>query len=139
MFTLTANQLRTLCCRDCFAPLMTFKFRRSLEPYVNARPDGPRRTALKPVGDLMIGFSGGLGSTVLLDLVNRFYISPDPALLNTEGGSNHPRNERVWKKVYVCYVEISDALPGVSICYIARFWAVMYSTRKSRRRIGQRK
>lgn len=93
---------------------MTFKFRRSLEPFVNAKPDGPRRTALKPTGHLTIGFSGGLGSTVLLDLINRCYVSPDPTLLNQDGGRNHPSKDPVWKKVFVCYVETCDAVPGVS-------------------------
>ena len=99
--------------RECFVPLMTHKFRRSLEPYVNAKPDGPRRTALKPTGNLLIGFSGGLGSSVLLDLVYRCYVQPDPLLVTSEGGKDHPRNERVWKKVTVCYVEVCDAFPGV--------------------------
>ncbi|GJE88635.1 cytoplasmic tRNA 2-thiolation protein [Phanerochaete sordida] len=99
-------------CRSCFVSQMTYKFRRSLEPYVNAKPDGPRRTALKPTGNLLVAFSGGLSSTVLLDLVNRCYVSPDPALLTTDGGRDHPRHERVWKKVYVCYVECCDVLPG---------------------------
>ncbi|PSR75559.1 hypothetical protein PHLCEN_2v9039 [Hermanssonia centrifuga] len=90
---------------------MTWKFRRSLEPHINAKPDGPRRTALKPTGNLTIGFSGGLGSTVLLDLVNRYYVSPDKSLVTAEGGRDHPRNERVWKKVTVCYVEVCDAFP----------------------------
>lgn len=93
---------------------MTFKFRRSLEPLVNPKPDGPRRTALKPQGNLLVGFSGGLGSTVLLDLVHRYYVAPDKALITDEGGSHHPRNERVWKRVIVCYVEVCDAFPEVS-------------------------
>ena len=92
---------------------MTFKFRRSLEPYVNPKADGPRRTALKPQGNLLIGFSGGLGSTVLLDLIHRYYVVPDKTLITDEGGSNHPRNERVWQRVIVCYVEVCDAFPAV--------------------------
>lgn len=97
---------------------MTFKFRRALEPFVNAKPDGPRRTALKPTGNLLVGFSGGLGSTVLFDLVNRCYVNPDPELVTSEGGKDHPRNERVWKQVTVCYIEVSDALPGVSVTFL---------------------
>lgn len=106
--------------RACFVPQMTYKFRRSLEPYVNAKPDGPRRTALKPTGNLLVAFSGGLGSTVLLDLVNRCYVSPDPSLLTADGGRDHPRHERVWKRVFVCYVECCDALPGVSSLFHER-------------------
>ena len=103
-------------CRECFVPLVTFRFRRALEPHINVKPDGPRRTALRPAGNLLIAFSGGLGSTVLLDLVNRCYANPDDALLATgggDGGRDHPRHERVWQKVTVCYVEICDAIPGV--------------------------
>ena len=101
--------------RECFISFLTFKFRRTLEPYINAKPDGPRRKALKPTGNLLIGYSGGLGSAVLLDLVYRHYVHPDPAIVTSEGGSDHPRNERVWKKITVCYVETSDALPGVCL------------------------
>ena len=97
---------------------MTFRFRRSLEPFVNAKPDGPRRTALKPTGHLTIGFSGGLGSSVLLDLIHRCYVSPDPTLLNQDGGRDHPSKDPVWKKVFVCYVETCDSVPGVSAWHI---------------------
>lgn len=81
---------------------------------MNAKPDGPRRLALKPRGDLLIGLSGGLGSAVLLDLIYRYYVHHDPTVVTSEGGKDHPRNERVWQKVTVCYVETSDALPEVS-------------------------
>ncbi|KAI0956216.1 hypothetical protein AcV7_006667 [Taiwanofungus camphoratus] len=100
-------------CKECFFRLITFKFRRSLEPFVNPKPDGPRKTALKPAGGLLVGFSGGLGSTVLLDLVHRCYVSMDKATMPTEGGRDHPRHERVWKKVSVCYIEVCDAIPGM--------------------------
>lgn len=92
---------------------MSFKFRRSLEPYINAKPDGPRKTALKPTGDLLIGFSGGPGSSVLLDLIHRTYISPDLGQTNPQGGRDHPRKDRVWKRVNVCYVEVAAAFPQV--------------------------
>ncbi|KAK7691100.1 hypothetical protein QCA50_006203 [Cerrena zonata] len=96
-------------CKDCFFPFMSFKFRRSLEPFVNAKPDGPRKTALKPTGDILVGFSGGLGSSVLLDLIHRSYVSPNLVQTNPEGGRDHPRKDRVWKNVNICYVEVSDA------------------------------
>lgn len=92
---------------------MIFRFRRALEPHINANPDGPRRTALRPTGNLLIAYSGGLGSTVLLDMVNRCYVTPDESFVPVEGGRDHPRHERVWKKVFVCYVEICEAVPGV--------------------------
>lgn len=100
--------------RECFFPLITHKFRRSLEPSVNERPQGPRRTALKPAGNLLVGFSGGLGSTVLLDLVHRCYVSMDQSTMPSDGGKQHPRHEKIWKRVSVCYVEIAGAFPGVS-------------------------
>ena len=37
-------------------------------------------------------------------------ISPDLG----QGGTNHPRKDRVWKKINVCYVEVCDAFPKVS-------------------------
>ncbi|OBZ72543.1 Cytoplasmic tRNA 2-thiolation protein 2 [Grifola frondosa] len=100
-------------CKDCFFPLVTHRFRRALEPSVNSKPDGPRRTALKPSGNLLLGYSGGLGSAVLLDLVHRCYIAFDRSTMQTDGGRDHPRHERVWKKVTVCYVEVCDAFPGM--------------------------
>ncbi|KAI0368663.1 hypothetical protein BV20DRAFT_998401 [Pilatotrama ljubarskyi] len=100
-------------CKDCFLPLVVHKFRRALEPTVNPTPDGPRRTALKPAGNLLVGFSGGLGSSVLLDLVHRCYVALDKSTMPADGGRDHPRHERVWKKVTVCYVEVCDAFPGM--------------------------
>jgi cytoplasmic tRNA 2-thiolation protein 2 len=116
---------------------LTFKFRRALEPFVNVKPDGPRRKALKPAGNLMLGYSGGLGSAVLLDLVYRNYVRPDATIVTSDGGKEHPRNERVWKKVTVCYVEVSDAVPGVSIFRLSAFITLLAAT--SRRKIDQKR
>ncbi|KAI0041922.1 hypothetical protein FA95DRAFT_1610631 [Auriscalpium vulgare] len=100
-------------CKDCFGPLISSRFRHALEPHINATPSGPRRVALKPTGDLLVGFSGGLGSTVLLDLVHHSYLLKVVANVS-KGGKAHPRNnERVWKNVRACYVEIADAFPGM--------------------------
>ncbi|KAJ7773305.1 hypothetical protein B0H16DRAFT_1511829 [Mycena metata] len=103
-------------CKECFFPMVAGKFRRALEPSINPIPDGPRKKGLKPAGDLCIGFSGGLGSTVLLDLVTESYFnnsSLNPGLGDTgRGGKDHPRNEGVWKKATICYVEVCSALPG---------------------------
>ena len=106
--------------RKCFTPLQTTKFKRALEPCINsasASSSGPRRTLLKATGDLLIGFSGGLGSTVLLDLVRRCYYS-SRAQCNVghdrgeaRGGSKHPRNQSVWTGARICYVEICGAFP----------------------------
>ena len=81
---------------------------------MNPKPDGPSRTALKPSGDLLIGYSGGLGSAVLLDLIHRSYVASNKSLTVADRGKQHPRNERVWKKVTICYVEVCDMFPGVS-------------------------
>lgn len=69
----------------------------------------------------MIGLSGGLGSTVLLDLVSRCYMAPreplDPEIekengnVKPRGGTKHPRNQNVWKEARVCYVEMCGAFP----------------------------
>jgi cytoplasmic tRNA 2-thiolation protein 2 len=93
---------------------MATKFRRTLEPSINIVPDGPRKKGLKPAGNLCLAFSGGLGSTVLLDLVSRSYFSHQaPEEEGARGGKDHPRNVGVWKKATVCYVELCNALPGV--------------------------
>ncbi|KAH9037903.1 hypothetical protein EDB85DRAFT_568705 [Lactarius pseudohatsudake] len=62
-----------------------------------------RRGALKPSGSLLVGFSGGLGSTVLLDLVHKIYCAKSESE-ELKGGKEHPRRNRVWKKIYVCFV-----------------------------------
>lgn len=109
--------------RDCFTPLQTTKFKRSLEPSINpasASTSGPRRTKLKATGNLMIGFSGGPGSTVLLNLVSRCYISNEPVdnpdgNSKPKGGTKHPRNQNVWKETRACYVEMCGAFPGSGV------------------------
>ncbi|KAJ6576474.1 hypothetical protein DFH09DRAFT_361875 [Mycena vulgaris] len=102
-------------CKECFFPMMSTKFRRTLEPSINIIPDGPRKKGLKPAGNLCLAFSGGLGSTVLLDLVSQSYFSNHAAAAGEDGlrgGTDHPRNASVWKKATVCYVELCNALPG---------------------------
>lgn len=98
--------------------LIPSKFRRGVEPFVNPKPDGPRRVALKPAGDLLIGCSGGLGSSLLVDLVHRSYALRERTGVEADKGRNHPRNERVWKKIAVCYVEVCDVFPGVSLSWL---------------------
>ena len=48
-------------------------------------------------GSVVIGFSGGLGSTVLLDLVAKSYFSRSSAAASKNAaiasGSEHPRNK----------------------------------------------
>jgi hypothetical protein len=105
--------------RECFFPLTTFKFRRALEPSINLIPDGPRKKALKPAGNLALAFSGGLSSAVLLDLVDRSYFAPQADEDGEmKGGRDHPRNDptRVWKRTVVVYVEVAGAHGGVRGC-----------------------
>lgn len=100
--------------RNCFFPLVSVKFRRCLDPYINASSESSRRTALKASGDLLVGFSGGLGSTVLLDILTRTYFpSSTGDARSDKGGKSHPRNKKVWTKAYACYVETCGAFPEV--------------------------
>ncbi|KAI6025858.1 hypothetical protein F5J12DRAFT_810842 [Pisolithus orientalis] len=101
-------------CRDCFTPLVIVKFRRALEPHVNANAGTSKRPKLKASGSLVLGFSGGLGSAVLLDLVYKSYFAGRPPTDENgdpRGGINHPRNVSVWTSCAVCYVEVSSAIP----------------------------
>ncbi|KAI6042505.1 hypothetical protein EDC04DRAFT_960524 [Pisolithus marmoratus] len=98
-------------CRDCFTPLVMVKFRRALEPHVNANAGTSKRPKLKASGSLILGFSGGLGSAVLLDLVYKSYFAGRPRNGDPRGGVNHPRNANVWTTCAVCYIEVSSALP----------------------------
>ncbi|KAJ7227220.1 hypothetical protein GGX14DRAFT_510835 [Mycena pura] len=98
-------------CRECFFPIITTKFKRALEPFINPGNE-TRRQGLKPAGNLCVAFSAGLGSTVLLDLISRLYFSAETGGWTGRGGTDHPRNAPVWKKTTICYVETSSALPG---------------------------
>ena len=99
--------------RECFTPLVESRFRKAFEPFINQQSER-RRTILKPSGDLLLGFSGGLGSNVLLDLVHKTYLS-EKKLDEEKGGKEHPRKDKVWRKVRVCYVDVSDAFPEVRL------------------------
>ncbi|KAG7089549.1 hypothetical protein E1B28_011222 [Marasmius oreades] len=103
-------------CKECFPSMVVVKVKRSLDPYINATSDVPRRKALRASGNLLIAFSGGLGSTVALDLISKIYFPDAQNKLNGEhprGGKSHPRNKRVWDKGTACYVEICNAFPGM--------------------------
>ncbi|KAF9485204.1 hypothetical protein BDN70DRAFT_871601 [Pholiota conissans] len=103
-------------CKSCFFPLIETRFRKSLEPSINVIPDGPRRKGLHAAGSLVIAFSGGIGSTALLDLVAKTYFAPRKEdLEKLKGGKEHPRNadKDVWKgRPAVCFVEVCGAFPG---------------------------
>jgi hypothetical protein len=48
----------------------------------------------------------------MLDLVSKAYFSPE-RIASPENGSQDPRKGPVWKKGFVCYVDICSAFPGV--------------------------
>ncbi|EIN04897.1 hypothetical protein PUNSTDRAFT_107745 [Punctularia strigosozonata HHB-11173 SS5] len=102
-------------CKDCFVPHVWYKFGKALEPYINPGPHGPRKKSLNPTGNLCIGYSGGMGSTVLLDLVHRCYFAGRDAAddaegeIGADGGARHPRHGRVWKHATVCFVDTGAA------------------------------
>lgn len=68
--------------------------------------DGIVRGSLKAPGNLAIGFSGGIGSTVLIDLVKRCYLASFPG--GSKGGKKHPRRKGCpWEKIFICYIDCS--------------------------------
>ncbi|KAE9400191.1 hypothetical protein BT96DRAFT_1019003 [Gymnopus androsaceus JB14] len=104
-------------CKECFPALLGSKVKRSLDSHINTKSETSRKKSLKASGNLLIGFSGGLGSTVLLDLISKIYLSSRTEIESEgnkqRGGKDHPRNEPVWKEASVCYVEISAGFPGM--------------------------
>jgi len=120
--------------RSCFDPLVKHKFKKGLEPFINT--SGQKKAVLKPWGNLTIGFSGGLGSTVLLNLVRRCYYSPEEV---DEKKGNNPRNDAIWKKVTVCYVEVSEVYPEVRRYGALRVYGCELKVERSRCRIGPRR
>ncbi|KAL1744468.1 hypothetical protein HDZ31DRAFT_38611 [Schizophyllum fasciatum] len=97
-------------CRDCFTEILLYRSRRILDASVHGGTGKKRIT--KATGNLMIGHSGGLGSSVLLDLVTRTYFTNRSENFVQRSGVNHPRHTRVWEKAYATYVDISAVFPG---------------------------
>jgi cytoplasmic tRNA 2-thiolation protein 2 len=97
--------------RDCFLPSLRYKCRRSIETHFGTR----KRSALKASGNLLLGFSGGLGSTVLLHLISETYFAPERVPQSTGGASVPLKKGNVWNKGIVCYVEVCGAFPGVRL------------------------
>ncbi|CUA76089.1 Cytoplasmic tRNA 2-thiolation protein 2 [Danio rerio] [Rhizoctonia solani] len=106
-------------CRSCFVTQLGHKFRRCLEPTINAdqpsAPPGSRGVPLRPVlkaaGNLLVGFSGGSGSSLLLDLIYETYFTPaklDPA----RGTKAKSKRENVWPIAHVAFIDTSTAYPG---------------------------
>jgi len=100
--------------RECFFDVVITKFKRTLGPRINPPGDGYRKGSYQASGNLLIGLSGGLGSTVLLDIVTKCYFRPLKADdERPRGGTSHPHNGSTWSKVAVCYVEVCSAFPDV--------------------------
>lgn len=93
-------------CKECFFPLISIRFRRTLESHVNPTPQLHRRKGLKASGNLLVGFSGGLGSSVLLDLIYKTYLTPN----ERQEGDQNPNGGCPWPNVFVASVDISGAL-----------------------------
>ena len=77
-----------------------------------------KKRIMKAPGNLMIGFSGGLGSSVLLDLVTQTYFTDRSEDFVQRSGANHPRHTRVWENAYATYIDISAAFAGVSASFL---------------------
>lgn len=94
-----------------------------MNPAINFSDVKPqKRGSLKAPGNLLIGFSGGLGSTVLLDLVKTCYFTHMDAAMS-KGGKEHPRKHgRAWDRAIVCYVECSEGHDGVRSFYKFRMF-----------------
>ncbi|KAJ7593090.1 hypothetical protein C8J56DRAFT_490456 [Mycena floridula] len=109
-------------CRSCFGGIVGGRVRAALSPSsVGKASRGPKRKSGKSSQreNVLIALSGGLSSTVMLDLVERCcFRSGEDAGLDLDaqdleqvkkGGTAHPRNNNMWKKGYICYVEVCGA------------------------------
>jgi hypothetical protein len=82
--------------RSCFTPLITNKFRRTMETEADS-----------PTKSFLIGFSGSLESSVLLDLVNITYLARQGR------GKKYSSLKEGTTVAKVCYVETCGAYPNV--------------------------
>jgi cytoplasmic tRNA 2-thiolation protein 2 len=100
--------------RDCLPAVIMVKFRGVLDPNINPLEENMSlRGSLNAAGNLLIGYSGGLGSTVLLDLLRLCYLTPMD-LTAGKGGKRHPRKGcKPWNRLIICYIECGGAYPDV--------------------------
>ncbi|KAG1848282.1 hypothetical protein F4604DRAFT_1973925 [Suillus subluteus] len=90
-------------CKEFFTPIVDMKCRKALKP------------SLKASGNLCLDFSGGLGSSITLDINHNTCFSGQPPLDDSgkpRGGTNHARNASIWPSCIVCYVEACRAFAG---------------------------
>ncbi|KZS92598.1 hypothetical protein SISNIDRAFT_550573 [Sistotremastrum niveocremeum HHB9708] len=90
-------------CKECFFSFIRLKFRRGLEPYINADPLSSR-TKLKASGNLTLALSGGMGSVALLDLIYSTYLTDTSPV-----GRMH--RQKIWPQVYIVFVDLSAVYP----------------------------
>ncbi|KAG8862417.1 hypothetical protein FRB96_001487 [Tulasnella sp. 330] len=97
---------------ECFYPTVSLKFRKALAQLLN-----PNEKTKKPktrddhnAGDLVLGFSGGIGSAILLDMVWRRYVLDADGKQDATGGSER-RRPSVWKNIRIVHVEQCAAYP----------------------------
>ena len=102
--------------RDCFTDLLLYRSRRILDLSVHG--GSGKKRIMKAPGNLMIGYSGGLGSSVLLDLITWTYFTDRSEEFVQRSGVNHPRHTRVWENAYATYIDISAAFEGVSTSFL---------------------
>ncbi|EIW84376.1 hypothetical protein CONPUDRAFT_163521 [Coniophora puteana RWD-64-598 SS2] len=62
-------------CKDCFSPSILTKFRKALESTINALGTASSKNQFKAEGGVLVALSGGLGSTVLLSVLDDLYVS----------------------------------------------------------------
>ncbi|KAH8822991.1 hypothetical protein DL96DRAFT_1620078 [Flagelloscypha sp. PMI_526] len=91
-------------CKECFHIVVNTKFRKAI-----TLPKAKRGETTRPEGNLLLGFSGGLGSSVLLDLVHSSYYEA-----REDVSSESDPRLRPWTRAIVCYVEICAAFPQLN-------------------------
>lgn len=103
---------------------MSLKFRRALAATLSPLNEGRVRTkkakratsTQSTTGDLLLAYSGGIGSAILLDLVWSRYIAgadDNPEKVIVERSVN--RRPSIWNKIRVAYVEQAAAYDGVRL------------------------
>ncbi|KAF8308656.1 uncharacterized protein EI90DRAFT_3008851 [Cantharellus anzutake] len=97
-------------CKACLVSTVSLKVRRDLDRALEGFTSGSGR------GNVLIGYSGGAGSSMLADIVRREYIDTSLSLVQPmkRQGSKKPPSWRssVWNNAYIAYVDLSAALGG---------------------------
>ncbi|KAG8908422.1 hypothetical protein FRB99_006627 [Tulasnella sp. 403] len=104
-----------LYCKDCFYHTVSLKFRKAMASLLTPGPRSktPRKKGDKCHGSLLLAYSGGIGSTILLDMVQRRYIDGIDDSNPDERDVSAKRRPPVWKAIKVAYVEQCAAYKNV--------------------------